>query len=193
MGISLITNHFLEAEQMTEVVICYLQSITSCTFLSTGSGRNANAPADGHGPQPLSPLARFYVYALHGCLCEVVFTAVCDWYDTRDRRLAGHSSLWALPMYASALLLMERLSAVLQARRWPLSLRLVAYTLFIYLWEFSWGLGLRLLGACPWDYSGHRYNLAGLVTLHYALPWAVASLIAEKHVMRNALRIRLEP
>ena len=45
------------------------------------------------------------------------------------------------------------------ARRWLLAMRLVAYTLFIYLWELSWGLGLRLLGACPWDYSGYRYNL----------------------------------
>ena len=82
---------------------------------------------------------------------------------------------------------------MLLARRWLLAMRLVAYTLFIYLWELSWGLGLRLLGACPWDYSGYRYNLAGLVTLEYALPWAVASLIAEKHVIRNTLRIRLEP
>ncbi|CAL8299331.1 unnamed protein product [Merluccius merluccius] len=157
---------------------------------------SANAPAEPTtkvpGPRPLSPWARFYVYALHGCLCEVAFTAACDWYDTRDRRLAGHSSLWALPMYASALCLMERLSAGLLAYRCPLALRLVAYTLFIYLWEFSWGVGLGLLGARPWDYSGHRYNLAGLVTLEYALPWAVASLIAEKHVIQTTLRVRLE-
>lgn len=166
-------------------------------FLATGSSStNDNAPAEptAHGPKlrPLSALARFYVYALHGCLCEVAFTAACDWYDTGDRRLAGHSSLWALPMYASALCLMERLRAGMLARRWPLAPRLVAHTLFIYLWEFSWGLGLRLLGACPWDYSGHRYHLAGLVTLEYAVPWAVAALIAEKHVIQNTLRVRLE-
>ncbi|CAL8255287.1 unnamed protein product [Lota lota] len=179
-----------------EAQTLHIRGASSSGMKNPGSSGNANAPAEptanDSGLQPLSPLARFYVYALHGCLCEVAFTAACDWYDARDRRLAGHSSLWALPMYASALCLMERLSAVLLAHRCPLALRLVAYTLFIYLWEFSWGLGLRLLGACPWDYSGYRYNLAGLVTLEYALPWAVASLIAEKHVIRNTLRFRLE-
>ncbi|XP_072247565.1 transmembrane protein 229B-like [Leuresthes tenuis] len=144
------------------------------------------------GPiQPVSSFVRLYVYALHGCLCEVAFTAVCDWFSTQDRRLAGHSSLWALPMYATAIYLMEGLSARLLAQHYPLPVRLTAYTLFIYLWEFSWGAGLRLLGACPWDYSGYRYNLAGLVTLEYALPWAVAAFIAEQYVIRNTLRIRL--
>ncbi|XP_008274746.1 transmembrane protein 229b-like [Stegastes partitus] len=138
---------------------------------------------------PLSALLRLYVYALHGCLCEVAFTAVWDWCSTQDRRLAGHSSLWALPMYATAIYLMESLRAVLLARSLPV--RLTAYTMFIYFWELSWGLGLRLLGACPWDYSNYRYNLGGLVTLEYAVPWAVAALIAEQHVIRNTLRIRL--
>ncbi|CAL8368743.1 transmembrane protein 229B [Gadus morhua] len=180
-----------------ETQTLHMRGASSSGIKNSGSSGNANARAEptanSSSLQPLSPLARFYIYSLHGCLCEVAFTATCDWYDTRDRRLAGHSSLWSLPMYASAIFLMERLRAVLLARRWLLAMRLVAYTLFIYLWELSWGLGLRLLGACPWDYSGYRYNLAGLVTLEYALPWAVASLIAEKHVIRNTLRIRLEP
>ncbi|XP_074503027.1 transmembrane protein 229B-like [Sebastes fasciatus] len=149
------------------------------------------APAAPHGSGPLSAAARLYVYALHGCLCEVAFTAVWDWCSTQDRRLEGHSSLWALPMYATAIYLMEILGARLMAERLPLPVRLTAYTAFIYLWEFSWGAGLRLLGACPWDYSGYRYNLGGLVTLEYALPWTVAAFIAEQHVIRNTLRIRL--
>uniref|UniRef100_A0A667XGH3 Transmembrane protein 229B n=1 Tax=Myripristis murdjan TaxID=586833 RepID=A0A667XGH3_9TELE len=127
------------------------------------AGEDEEAPAEPHGSRSgrsLPALVRLYVYALHGCLCEVAFTAVWDWYDTRDRRLAGHSSLWALPMYATAIYLMESLRAWLLARRHLLPVRLAAYTLFIYLWELSWGVGLRLLGACPWDYSGFKYNLA---------------------------------
>uniref|UniRef100_A0A8C5E053 Uncharacterized protein n=1 Tax=Gouania willdenowi TaxID=441366 RepID=A0A8C5E053_GOUWI len=115
----------------------------------------------------------------HGCLCEVAFTALWDWCSTQDRRLPGHSSLWALPMYATAIYLMERLRAWLLEQRLPLPVRLTTYILFIYLWELSWGSGLSLLSACPWDYSGYRYNLGGLVTLEYALPWAVAAFIAE--------------
>uniref|UniRef100_A0A3P9HJY8 Transmembrane protein 229B n=1 Tax=Oryzias latipes TaxID=8090 RepID=A0A3P9HJY8_ORYLA len=138
---------------------------------------------------PVSSLVRLYVYALHGCLCEVAFTAVVDWSSTQDRRLTGHSSLWALPMYATAIYLMEVLRGRLLGHALPV--RLMVYTSFIYMWEFSWGAGLRLLGACPWDYSGYRFNLIGLVTLEYALPWAVAAFIAEQHVIKNTLRIRL--
>ncbi len=158
------------------------------------TGTVDEAPTDSHGRVsgcPLSAVVRLYVYALHGCLCEVAFTAAWDWCSTQDRRLAGHSSLWALPMYATAIYLMESLRAQLLAQHIPLPVRLVSYTLFIYLWEFSWGAGLTLLGACPWDYSGYRYNLRGLVTLEYALPWTVAAFIAEQHVIRNTLRIRL--
>ncbi|XP_044071078.1 transmembrane protein 229B-like isoform X1 [Siniperca chuatsi] len=159
-----------------------------------GTGVEDEAPAKPHGSVsscPLSAVVRLYVYALHGCFCEVAFTAVWDWCSTHDRRLAGHSSLWALPMYATAIYFMESLRSRLLDQHHPLPVRLTAYTVFIYLWEFSWGAGLRLLGACPWDYSGYRYNLGGLVTLEYALPWAVAAFIAEKHVIRNTLRIRL--
>nr|XP_061794113.1 transmembrane protein 229B-like [Nerophis lumbriciformis] len=139
----------------------------------------------------LSVLARLYVYALHGCFCEVTFTAVLDWYSIQDQRMMGYSSLWALPMYATAIYLMERMRGWLLTYHQPLSVRLITYTLFIYLWEFSWGSGLRLLGACPWDYSHYKYNLRGLVTLEYALPWAVAAFIAEQHVIKNTLRIRM--
>ncbi|XDV50758.1 hypothetical protein PO909_019773 [Leuciscus waleckii] len=140
---------------------------------------------------PLSPLARLYIYALHGCLCEVAFTASWDWYYTHDHRLAGHTSLWALLIYSSAIFYMEGLSVTLQKKHCPLPVRLTVYTLFIYLWEFSWGYLLRFFGACPWDYSEFRYNFIGLVTLEYAVPWALAAHVAEKHVIRNTLKMRL--
>lgn len=159
------------------------------SFCLTDISVQAGAPCSTSHPPP-APV-RLYVYALHGCLCEVAFTALWDWCGTRDTRLAGRSSLWALPMYASAIYLMESLRACLLAQHQPLPVRLTAYTVFIYLWEFSWGAGLRLLGACPWDYSGYRYNLGGLVTLEYAVPWAGAAFIAEQHVIKNTLRMRL--
>lgn len=140
---------------------------------------------------PLSPLVRLYVYALHGCVCEVAFTASWNWYYTRDLRLPGYTSLWSLLIYSSAIFFMEGLSASLKQRHFPLLLRLIIYTLFIYLWEFSWGVFLRMLEACPWDYSHFKYNIIGLVTLEYAGPWAMAALLAEKHVIRNTLKIRL--
>lgn len=141
--------------------------------------------------RPLPALARLYIYALHGLLCEVVFTAVWDCCVTPDPRLVAHTSLWALPMYGSAVFVLEDLSAWLKGKRCPLAARLVLYTVLTYMWEFSWGMVLRLLGACPWDYSHFQYNLLGLVTLEYALPWAVASLLAETLVVHYTLRLSL--
>lgn len=141
---------------------------------------------------PLSSIARLYVYALHGCVCEVAFTAAWDWYYTYDQKLPGYTSLWSLLIYSLAMFFMESLSAWLQQRHFPLPLRLSVYTLFIYLWEFSCGVLLRLLEACPWDYSHFKYNLMGLVTLEYALPWALAALLAEKYVIKYTLRIQLK-
>ncbi|XP_017546110.1 transmembrane protein 229B-like [Pygocentrus nattereri] len=161
---------------------------------SYNSGFETNTPTDVYGQVtllPLSPLARLYIYALHGCACEVAFTAAWNWYYTRDQRLPGSTSLWALLIYSSAIFLMEFMSARLHQRHCPLLLRATVYTLFIYLWEFSWGFLLRLLEACPWDYSDFKYNLIGLVTLEYAVPWAFAALLAEKHVIGNTLKIRL--
>uniref|UniRef100_A0A3B1KA38 Transmembrane protein 229B-like n=1 Tax=Astyanax mexicanus TaxID=7994 RepID=A0A3B1KA38_ASTMX len=163
--------------------------------LNQGPGADIKTPPNLHD-QPalalLSPLARLYIYALHGCVCEVVFTAAWNWYYTRDRRLSGYTSLWALLIYSSAIFIMEFISAKLHQRHCPLLLRLAVYILFIYLWEFSWGFMLRLLQACPWDYSDFRYNLIGLVTLEYAVPWALAAFLAEQHVIKNTLKIRMD-
>ncbi|XP_076141877.1 transmembrane protein 229B-like [Alosa pseudoharengus] len=142
--------------------------------------------------QPLSPLVRLYIYALHGLLCEVAFTAAWDCCLTRDPRLPGHTSLWALPIYGLAVFFVEELSLRLKRRSCPLVARLGLYTVLTYAWEFSWGFVLRLLGACPWDYSQFQYNFLGLVTLEYAIPWALAALMAETLVVHYTLRLRLQ-
>lgn len=174
---------FLNQQQQQLLCLCVAGTAAEDEARAEPSGKTSG--------RSLSAAARLYVYALHGCLCEVAFTAAWDWCTTRDPRLVGHTSLWALPMYGGAIYVMESLRARLLARRCWLPLRLLAYALFIYLWEYSWGSGLRLLGACPWDYSGFSCNLCGLVTLEYAVPWCVAALIAEQHVIRNTLRMRL--
>ncbi|XP_012682754.1 transmembrane protein 229B-like [Clupea harengus] len=142
--------------------------------------------------RPLPPLARLYIYALHGLFCEVAFTAVFDCCLTFDPRLPGHTSLWALLIYGSAVFVLEDLSLWLNRKRCPLLARMILYTLVTYLWEFTSGFLLRLVGACPWDYSQFQYNFLGLVTLEYAIPWALVSLIAEKLLVPYTLRLRLE-
>lgn len=159
--------------------------------LTQSNGIPPGSPSSPPTPQSLSLLSRLYLYSLHGCLAELLFTSVWDFCFSRDVRLQGHSSLWTLPMYSTALLVLERIRQKFLDRNLLLPLRLAAYTAFIYLWEFTWGAGLSLIGACPWDYSGFKYNFQGLITLEYALFWAVAAFIAEKFVIKNILRIQM--
>uniref|UniRef100_A0A8C9TS47 Uncharacterized protein n=1 Tax=Scleropages formosus TaxID=113540 RepID=A0A8C9TS47_SCLFO len=89
---------------------------------------------------------------------------VCDF--RWDRKLAGYTSLWALPISGSGIV--EGLYPQLRS---------------------AWASFCGSLG--PWDYSGFHYNFKGLVTREYVLPWAVACLIAKQHIMKNTLKMYL--
>ena len=53
---------------------------------------------------------RFYLYALNGLLCEIIFTAIWDsiekfvYSGEVDLKLIGHSHIWALFIYGTAML-----------------------------------------------------------------------------------------
>ncbi|KAG7254901.1 hypothetical protein CRUP_035360 [Coryphaenoides rupestris] len=139
---------------------------------------------------PLTTLSRWYLYAIHGYFCEVMFTAAWEFAVRRDWRFPGVTSVWALFIYGTCILTVERMYLALRGRC-PLLVRCVVYTLWTYAWEFSTGLLLRQFSACPWDYAHFRYNFMGLVTAEYAVPWFCASLIVERLVIRKTLRLRL--
>uniref|UniRef100_A0A8D0DST2 Transmembrane protein 229B n=1 Tax=Salvator merianae TaxID=96440 RepID=A0A8D0DST2_SALMN len=140
---------------------------------------------------PLSLLCRWYIYAIHGYFSEVMFTATWTFIVDRDWKFQGVTSIWALFIYGTAGLVVEGLYMLLRAHL-SLLTRGTIYTLFIYLWEFSTGYVLHRFGACPWDYSGFRFNFMGLITFEYCPFWFVGSLLLEKLVIISVLRLRLE-
>ncbi|XP_062996173.1 transmembrane protein 229B-like [Elgaria multicarinata webbii] len=140
---------------------------------------------------PLSPLGRWYIYAIHGYFSEVMFTATWDFIRDQDWKFQGVTSVWAFFIYGTCSFILERVYMMLRARCGLLT-RCALYTLCIYLWEFSTGYVLRHFNACPWDYSGFAYNFMGLVTLEYCLFWFVGSLVLEKLIIFNTLRLRLD-
>ncbi|KAM4642643.1 transmembrane protein 229B-like [Discoglossus pictus] len=142
-------------------------------------------------PQPLGTLSRLYIYAIHGYVCEVLFTAACDFVDSRDWRFRGITSVWALFIYGAAMLGVERMYLALRNRCGVLP-RCLIYTLWVYLCELSSGCALKGFGACPWDYSHFRYNYQGLVTLEYAPFWFLGCILLEKFLIGHTLRLRLE-
>nr|XP_056703448.1 transmembrane protein 229B-like [Euleptes europaea] len=140
---------------------------------------------------PLGPLCRWYIYALHGYFAEIMFTATWNFVANRNWKLFGVTSVWALFIYGTFGMILEHLYLAMRCRC-NLLVRGVLYTLCIYLWEFCTGYILRCFNACPWDYSGFRHNFMGLITLEYFPFWFVGSLLLERLVVYNALRLRLD-
>uniref|UniRef100_A0A1A8J6D5 Transmembrane protein 229B n=1 Tax=Nothobranchius kuhntae TaxID=321403 RepID=A0A1A8J6D5_NOTKU len=140
-------------------------------------------------PVPLTSLSRWYLYAIHGYFCEVMFTAAWEFVVNCNWKFPGVTSVWALFIYGTCILIVEQMYLRLRGCCSVL-LRCIIYTLWTYLWEFGTGLLLRQFDACPWDYSEFRYNFMGLITAEYALPWFCASFIVERFVIRKTLRLR---
>ncbi|XP_072894159.1 transmembrane protein 229B-like [Hemitrygon akajei] len=142
--------------------------------------------------EPLSALSRWYLYAIHGYFCEVMFTAAWDFVVHFNWKFPGVTSVWALFIYGTSMLIVEQMYLYLRDRCHTVT-RCLVYTVWTYLWEFCTGYILHQFNACPWDYSQFEFDFMGLITLEYAIPWFCASFIMEKLVIRNTLRLRFEP
>ncbi|XP_066450599.1 transmembrane protein 229B [Eleutherodactylus coqui] len=140
----------------------------------------------------LSGLCRWYIYAIHGLLCEILFTATWDYVTTSCWKLRGVSSIWAIFIYGTAIFIMEKMYLYLE-EKYHLLYRCLVYTLWIFIWEFFTGFLLTTFNSCPWDYSHFSGNLMGLITLEYVVPWYFGCMIAEQFVIKNTLRLKFIP
>ena len=130
-----------------------------------------------------------------GFFTEVSFTAL--WYILDNSynygwTLHGCTSLWSFPIYGLSMLVVEKIFLTLDTKI-PLVLRGLVYLVWTYVWEFSTGYVLRLLGACPWDYKEYtRYHFMGLITFDYAPLWYVGSIVLETIVIRRMLQLQYQ-
>lgn len=131
---------------------------------------------------PLSLSQRFYIYAIHGYVAEVTYTAIWDVVYHKNNKLHGITSIWCLFIYGICMLVLERLYFTLRFKI-SLLLRGFVYVIWIFLWEFSSGFLLRLFDACPWDYSMFKGNIMGLITMEYAPMWYIGGILTEKLVI----------
>lgn len=120
---------------------------------------------------------------------EVCFTGMGAALQ-RDSSATATTYLWMHPIYGATALGLEFLHDRL--RFLPRPVRALAYTAVIFGAEFTTGWLLRKgLGRCPWDYSGHGWNVKGLIRLDYAPFWYVAGLLFEP-VREAFLRVTSE-
>ena len=122
---------------------------------------------------------RLFFWGIHGVFIEVVFTSAWDVAVTGNPTLKGFSSVWSFFIYGIGTLLAERVHLFFTTKGIAFTARVVAYVLITYALEFSFGLLLRQLGMCSWDYSHFDYNLMGLITLEYLPFWALFSIYSE--------------
>lgn len=99
----------------------------------------------------------------------------------------------SFPIYGLSCLVVEQMYVYLTARKVPLLVRGLIYTLWTYCWEFSTGFILKQFGACPWDYTPFHGDFMGLVTLEYAPLWFIGAIVNERLVMHYTRRIFIGP
>lgn len=133
-------------------------------------------------------LSRALLYGCFGWCAEILWTALADaataaWRGAPvDRRLAGHTYLWMLPVYGGGGLLFEVAHGAVAPAPWVV--RGAVYALGCFTVEYATGwLIRRATGVIPWDYSGRRWHVHGLIRLDYAPVWFVFGLCLE-HVER---------
>ena len=111
-----------------------------------------------------------------------LFTSLFNFVESNflDWKFRGHSSLWSFFQYGFGSFVVEQMYLTWKDKWYlPMPVRGVLYVIWVYLWEFSWGVVLRHFNACPWDYSNRQWNVYGLITLQYFPVWYVASLYQE--------------
>lgn len=121
-----------------------------------------------------------FLFAMFGLGLETAFTALLDWRRTRDSHLMGYSSVWYIPLYTAAPLILHLGGDGLM--RLPLVVRGLAYMLLIYIFEYAGMLALRkALGSSPSEasYFKSRWNVHGLIRLDFAPAWFLAGLLFE--------------
>ncbi|ESO91994.1 hypothetical protein LOTGIDRAFT_217156 [Lottia gigantea] len=137
---------------------------------------------------PLTGLERFYIYAIHGYVTEVTFTAIWEFVVNLNWKFTGITSIWSFPIYGLSVLVIEYLYLKLRDTI-PVYIRALIYTIWAYMWEFSTGFVLKYFDACPWDYTQFDGDFMGLVTLEYAPFWYFGCIILEQVIIKNTRKL----
>ena len=112
-----------------------------------------------------------------GWSVELFFTCFHNLAATNDKRLIGQTSLLMFPIYGLGTLI-PLISRYL--KKLGIFLRGTLYAGLIFLMEYLSGSFLRLFNACPWDYSGSRFQINGLIRLDFFPFWFLLGLLFER-------------
>lgn len=117
----------------------------------------------------------FVIFGLLGLLMEVVWTGLHSLLK-KDLKLTSNTSIWMFFIYGSASFLAPVCGLI---SSFPVIIRGGVYAICIFTAEYISGFLMKKINVCPWDYSGHKYSVKGVIRLDYAPVWFFAGLFFE--------------
>ncbi|MBU5307633.1 putative ABC transporter permease [Clostridioides mangenotii] len=120
-------------------------------------------------------IIRFLIYGALGWCMEILWTGFHSLKD-KDYKMTATTSIWMFFIYGMVVFF-EPVCDLLAGL--PIIIRGGVYVLCIFGIEYLTGGFLRRLGTCPWDYTGSRFSINGLIRLDYAPAWFLAGIIFE--------------
>lgn len=121
-------------------------------------------------------IKRFCIYASFGIVIEIFWTGLAALIGG-DYSMSGHSSVLMLPVYGGVVLLEPLFEMYRKNKN---ILKYMLYGTVIIAAEYYFGYLYRLIGVCPWDYSGVYCNVDGLIRIDYYPAWIAAGAIYER-------------
>ena len=125
-------------------------------------------------------LTQFLIFGISGWMMEIIWTGLASLFK-RNYKLTATTSIWMFFIYGLAAFSGPIYDAL---NRMPFFVRGGIYTLCIFIVEYITGICLKKVKICPWDYSGCRFAVSGVIRLDFAPAWFTAGLIFERmHVI----------
>ncbi len=122
-------------------------------------------------------IKRFAIYGLIGWLLEVMWTGLHSLIQM-DVKLQCYTYIWMFPIYGTVVFFEPLCNKI---KNWHILYRGGVYTICIFTIEYLTGMILqKVLGICPWDYSGTPFSINGIIRLDYAPVWFIAGLFFER-------------
>lgn len=118
----------------------------------------------------------FVKCGLVGLCFEIVWTGLGNLIN-HDKRMMGHSSIIMFPIYGMASLFKPVYRFI---KGENIFVRGGIYATLIFMVEYITGIFLKSKKICPWDYTGKKFNIKGVIRLDYAPTWFFVGLMYER-------------
>lgn len=120
-------------------------------------------------------LRRFLFYGIFGLFLEILWTGLNSLVHG-DMTLQAHSSLIMFFIYGMVVFLEPVFNIFIRQTAF---VRILTYSVFIFMTEYFSGIILSRFGVCPWHYAT-RFSINNVIRLDYIFIWMAAGYMYER-------------